>query len=57
MGALPNYIIMSTYTFDIYNDGEFYDRVSTKAANYDQAELQIVEEFGDEIELVRIERT
>lgn len=56
MDALTNSTIMSTYTFDIYNDGEFFDRVSTMASNYDQAEMQIVEEFGDEVELVRIEK-
>lgn len=47
---------MSTYVFDIFEDGEFFDRVSTKARTYGEAEDQIVEEFGCDVELVRIER-
>jgi len=57
MGAIIIYKIMSTYVFDVYEDGEFYDRISTKATSYDEAELLTVMEFGDEIELVRIEIT
>lgn len=45
---------MSYYTFDVYQEGEFFDRVSTLASNYDEAESLTVEEYGDEIELVRI---
>lgn len=47
---------MSNYVFDIYEDGEFFDRISTKARTYNEAESLIIEEFGDEVELVRIER-
>lgn len=47
---------MSNYVFDIYEDGEFFDRVSTRARSYGEAEDQIVEEFGCNVELVRIER-
>ena len=47
---------MSNYVFDIFEDGEFFDRVSTKPRSYGEAEDQIVEEFGCDVELVRIER-
>lgn len=46
---------MSNYIFDIYQDGEYITRVSTTANCYDAAEEMTVEQFGDEIELVRIE--
>lgn len=55
MGILTNYLFMSYYTFDIYQEGEFIDRVSTLASDYNEAESLTVEEYGDEIELVRIE--
>ena len=47
---------MSNYVFDIYEDGEFFDRISTKARTYNEAESLIIDEFGCDVELVRIER-
>lgn len=46
---------MNRYIFDVFQDGELYNRVETVANCYDAAEEITVELYGDEIELVRIE--
>lgn len=46
---------MNRYIFDVYKEGELFNRVETIANCYDAAEEITVEQYGDEIELVRIE--
>lgn len=55
MGALTIYTTMNRYIFDVFLDGELFNRVETVANCYDAAEDIAVELYGNEIELVRIE--
>ena len=55
MGILIIHKTMNKYIFDVFLDGELINRVSTIANCYDAAEQHTVEQYGDEIELVRIE--
>lgn len=46
---------MNRYIFDVFQDGELFNRVETVANCYDAAEEMTVELYGDEIELIRVE--
>ena len=45
---------MRTYIFDVFQDDVFFERVSVRANNFDEAEDLAVQQYGDEIELVEI---